>query len=276
MTERQTTFAKPWRTVLTLPCYLDTYCLGDFFEQLKDPATAVATSASHLQRYQSLAQELKIGIVPGTLLETKTKGDAASTAFTGELANTAYFIGPDGALLGRYQKKNLWHPERPHVVADSESPHRAFDTAVGSASSSAGTWPFPRPRARAHLGRRTHRHLLVVLAGRGRGRGAASKRRLRGPLSAQRHRVAGVLAEEVGVVELDMDVLNVAEDVYKIRQDMARPGWGSPSSRQPIEILPVGFSQKNEFAAVRCTLLPVVLWQVVTAPCQYRTHNQSD
>ncbi|KAJ3491164.1 hypothetical protein NLG97_g5641 [Lecanicillium saksenae] len=110
---------------------LPEYHLADFYAQLKDPAAAVATSASYLKRYQALAKDLKIGIVPGTLLEVKTEGNAASDHFHEQLANSAYFIGPDGSILSRYQKKNLWHPERPHVTADSDSPHRAFDTPWG-------------------------------------------------------------------------------------------------------------------------------------------------
>jgi predicted amidohydrolase len=40
-----------------------------------------------------------------------------------------YWISPAGSLIGRYQKKNLWHPERPHLTAGTVStPHTAFDT----------------------------------------------------------------------------------------------------------------------------------------------------
>jgi predicted amidohydrolase len=42
----------------------------------------------------------------------------------------AYWItATTGTLLASYQKKNLWHTERPHLTAGlSHTPHRAFDT----------------------------------------------------------------------------------------------------------------------------------------------------
>lgn len=74
--------------------------------------------------------------MPGTILEASSPGQpAAAREGEGEaapaIANVAYFIGPDGEVLGRYQKKNLWHPERPHLSTDAESPHAAFDTPWG-------------------------------------------------------------------------------------------------------------------------------------------------
>ncbi|KZZ88623.1 Nitrilase/cyanide hydratase [Beauveria brongniartii RCEF 3172] len=254
---------------------LPEYYLGDFYEQLKDPATAVATSATYLQRYQSLARELKIGIVPGTLLETRTKGNAASTTFTSHLANTAYFIGPDGALLGRYQKKNLWHPERPHVVADSETPHRAFDTPWGRVGIII-CWDMAFPEAtraliadgarivicssfwlaedggagrqvntdcealflrNAIVSRAFESTCAVVFVNAAGPPGSIDGKDSRGMEFIGQSQVAMPLqgtrcmlgrAEEVRMVELDMDVLDVAEDVYKIRQDIARPGWHYP------------------------------------------------
>jgi predicted amidohydrolase len=92
-----------------------------------DAAEFTATAAQskpYLDKYRALAKELQIAIVPGTLLEPETSAGSG-------LANVAYFIGPDGAILGRYQKKNLWHPERPHLAADIETPHTAFDTPWG-------------------------------------------------------------------------------------------------------------------------------------------------
>ncbi|PTB42880.1 uncharacterized protein TrAFT101_001457 [Trichoderma asperellum] len=84
----------------------------------------------YLARYQALAKELAIAIVPGTILEPLPAAAEGESADEG-VANAAYFIGPDGAVLGRYQKKNLWHPERPHLTADALTPHTAFDTPFG-------------------------------------------------------------------------------------------------------------------------------------------------
>lgn len=59
--------------------------------------------------------------MPGTIIE----------AHGTELHNVAYFISNDGSVLGRYQKKNLWHPERPHLTSSRDSPHVAFETPLG-------------------------------------------------------------------------------------------------------------------------------------------------
>ncbi|KAF6824701.1 carbon-nitrogen family [Colletotrichum plurivorum] len=81
-------------------------------------------SGSYLKKYQALAEELSISIVPGTIVEPDDKNSDQN------LLNAAYFIGPDGAVLGRYEKKNLWHNERPHLAKGPE-PHSAFDTPLG-------------------------------------------------------------------------------------------------------------------------------------------------
>lgn len=80
-----------------------------------------ADSFQYLKRYQSLAKELHICIVPGTIIESD--GDS--------LQNIAYFISSGGEIAGRYQKKNLWHPERRHLVSSAHEPHTAFDTPLG-------------------------------------------------------------------------------------------------------------------------------------------------
>ena len=59
---------------------------------------------TYLAKYQDLARELKICIVPGTIVELHR--DAADE--DDRLINVAYFIGSEGQVLGRYEKKNLW------------------------------------------------------------------------------------------------------------------------------------------------------------------------
>ncbi|EKD15168.1 nitrilase [Drepanopeziza brunnea f. sp. 'multigermtubi' MB_m1] len=66
----------------------------------------------YLDSYCALAKELNICIVPGTIVEKH--GD--------DLLNIAYFISSDGSILGSYQKKNLWHPERPHLSSSTHEP----------------------------------------------------------------------------------------------------------------------------------------------------------
>ena len=110
---------------------------------------------AYLARYQSLARELNINIVPGTICEVhpasssspeednkpREDGDDGGNgpqepAFHNnqpiEIRNMAYWISSGtGELAGSYQKMNLWHPERPHLTAGDikrHKPHLAFDT----------------------------------------------------------------------------------------------------------------------------------------------------
>ncbi|KAK3503715.1 carbon-nitrogen hydrolase [Neurospora crassa] len=112
---------------------------------------------SYLARYQALARELNINIVPGTICEVHpaSSSSSSSSSFQGkeppsddgdsgkqepatwkgqpiEIRNMAYWISAStGDLAGSYQKMNLWHPERPHLTAGDikrHRPHRAFDT----------------------------------------------------------------------------------------------------------------------------------------------------
>ena len=57
-----------------------------------------------LARYRQMAKELRICIVPGTLIEPR------KDETTGELAlfNVAYFVDDKGEVIGSYIKKNLW------------------------------------------------------------------------------------------------------------------------------------------------------------------------
>ena len=80
-----------------------------------------AESQTYLDAYCALAKELSICIVPGTILEKHAE----------DIHNIAYFISSSGDILAQYQKKNLWHPERPHLTSSKHDPHEAFDTPIG-------------------------------------------------------------------------------------------------------------------------------------------------
>ena len=94
-----------------------------------DPLFLHACSQSdlYLQRYRSLALENKINIVPGTIVEAHTDAQSKED----KLVNVAYFISSHGTILGRYEKKNLWHPERPHLTSSNTSPHEVIQTPIG-------------------------------------------------------------------------------------------------------------------------------------------------
>lgn len=59
---------------------------------------------TYLDKYRTLAKELCICIVPGTIVELHEEAGEMDD----KLINAAYFIGNDGQILGRYEKKNLW------------------------------------------------------------------------------------------------------------------------------------------------------------------------
>ncbi|KAL8243771.1 hypothetical protein R6Q59_010029 [Mikania micrantha] len=91
---------------------------------------ACQTSHSYVAQYKSLAKELSICIVPGTIVLTPNPEDACSgTTYTSPTAkptllNIAYFIDFHGSILGEYTKTNLWHPEREHLTSSIERHHR--------------------------------------------------------------------------------------------------------------------------------------------------------
>ncbi|KAF9876037.1 hypothetical protein CkaCkLH20_06483 [Colletotrichum karsti] len=105
---------------------LPEYHLTSWIPEHPDFVSSCERSGAYLGRYQALAKELGISIVPGTIVEPEGEGDDL------DLINVAYFVGPDGRVLGRYEKKNLWHNERPHLTKGPQ-PHGAFDTPLGRA-----------------------------------------------------------------------------------------------------------------------------------------------
>ncbi|KAL2259264.1 hypothetical protein VTK26DRAFT_7122 [Humicola hyalothermophila] len=136
---------------------LPEYHLTSWCPDHPDFVSACAASAGYLARYQDLARELDINIVPGTICEvhpvsaamTATSSTATTTSPSSssaaaapakkhsptddtsrEIRNVTYWIAAStGAIAGSYQKKNLWHTERPHLTAGpAHAPHAAFDT----------------------------------------------------------------------------------------------------------------------------------------------------
>ena len=57
----------------------------------------------YLKKYQNLAKECKICIVPGTIVERQNGAEDED-----RLLNVAYFIDHTGEIIGKYIKKNLW------------------------------------------------------------------------------------------------------------------------------------------------------------------------
>ena len=116
----------------------------------------------YLRKYQDLARECNINIVPGTIVQTNeniatptqqstsasssaavdhaenhapatnTGGIASYSTTPNYLSNVAYFISNKGEILGSYSKKNLWGPiERDHLSSSGRQPHTAIETPLG-------------------------------------------------------------------------------------------------------------------------------------------------
>ncbi|KAJ9620471.1 hypothetical protein H2203_007677 [Taxawa tesnikishii (nom. ined.)] len=127
---------------------LPEYHLTNWVPHEPDFKSKCAEWETYLSKYRALAKELKMSIVPGTIVElhcdeegSALEGDEAGSGnadadeapTSGErLLNVAYFIGPDGEILGRYVKKNLWGSiERLHLTSSTRDPHPVFDTPLG-------------------------------------------------------------------------------------------------------------------------------------------------
>jgi len=94
---------------------------------------------AYLDKYCALAKELKISIIPGTIVERHPwAGDSRQSravVLTDEigdfqLLNVAYFISAEGIILGSYSKRNLWDQERLHLSPGHEK-HTSISTPIG-------------------------------------------------------------------------------------------------------------------------------------------------
>ncbi|KAL2842424.1 carbon-nitrogen hydrolase [Aspergillus pseudoustus] len=222
----------------------------------------------YLSAYQTLAKELSICIVPGTFVEKHPHPDTTTTDQQADgknayvLYNTAYFISNDGSILGRYRKKNIWHPERAYLTSSTSEPHEVFDTPVGKVGLLI-CWDLAFPEA--------FRELLaggveIVVVPTYWGATDASPTALSnnkncealflsstltarcfenscgvifanvsgGPETLGMSRIVlpiiGPVAEmgnEEGALVADMDLglIKIAEDNYKVRMDLGREGW---------------------------------------------------
>lgn len=119
---------------------LPEYHLTSWVPEHPDFIASCAESVGYLPRYQALARDLNIHIVPGTIVEPvepiasaaaeMSHNDEAGSSrpVVTELRNMAYFIAAStGDILSTYQKKNLWYLERGILTAGRNSPHKAFD-----------------------------------------------------------------------------------------------------------------------------------------------------
>ncbi|KAF4981967.1 hypothetical protein FZEAL_2313 [Fusarium zealandicum] len=240
---------------------LPEFHLTSWVPEHPDFVSASKKSTDYLTKYQQLAQELDINLVPGTICEvhpTDKDGDE-------ELRNMAYFLAAGtGKICGSYQKKNLWHPERPHLTSSAHTPHTAFDTPLKHADGRAVRagmlicWDLAFPEAFRALVNDGADLIIIpsywfltdageegqalnpdaerifiesALTARAFENTAAIAFCNAGGLSCVTMPILGALGkidageEKLEIVEVDLDVLRVAEDNYKIRKDMQGERW---------------------------------------------------
>lgn len=200
--------------------------------------------------------------MPGSIAELHTD----PTTGEEKLLNVTYFIDNTGEIRGRYEKRNLWIPERQFVDRGAtDSGHVAFDTPLGKVGLLI-CWDLAFPEAFRELvmqgakmvivpaywklddagevGRRWNAEservfvdaavvsrafentAAVVFCNVG-GReeeGYAGASQVAVPFLGCVGRVEGS-GEGMSVVEVDMGVLDEAEGVYRVREDLGREDW---------------------------------------------------
>lgn len=204
--------------------------------------------------------------------ENSPPHDPASPNTCDTIANVATFISPTGDVLSRYQKKNLWHTERPQLAADIHSPHVAFDTPWGRMGMLV-CWDLAFPEAfraltadgarviicpahwtvddggeglevnssceklfvdAACVSRAFENTCAIAFVNAGAPNGSVDGKDAAGVNWLGASQLAMPLkgslgglgaAEDMTIVDIDMAVLDVAERVYKVREDIAKENW---------------------------------------------------
>jgi predicted amidohydrolase len=219
---------------------------------------------SWIQKYQSLARELHINIIPGTIVQASTDPSSPSNTL---LLNVSTFISDEGEILGTYTKQNLWHPERPHLTPSTkESPHTVLNTPIGPVGILI-CWDLAFPEAFRALVRQGAKVIIIptfwmsidcseegirrnpnaealflesaltarafentcsvvfVNAGGRKEEGYLGLSQVALPFVGKTKGSFEGPEEGVKVVEVDMNILEEAESNYKVREDMGREDW---------------------------------------------------
>ncbi|PUU81228.1 carbon-nitrogen hydrolase [Tuber borchii] len=228
-----------------------------------DPGFADAhVDREYLSRFCELAKECSINIVPGTFVE-KHVDDGKDMLY-----NVAYFISNEGEILGSYTKKNLWHTEKAHLEAAGNNPHTVIDTPLGKVGLLiCWDLAFPEafraliiqgakiiiipsfwtlldlterafqrnPKSEAiYLGsivvsRAFENTSCIAFANAGGPEGSvfAGLSQIAMPIMGDIAKAEGA-HEQMVIGEVDMEILQDAEESYKVREDISRPDFHYP------------------------------------------------
>jgi predicted amidohydrolase len=227
---------------------------------------AAAKVQTYLSQYQALAAKLKINIVPGTIV-TASPNPSSSDPYASILLNTSTFISCIGEILGSYNKKNLWHPERAHLTSTGkEEEHTIIETPLGPIGILV-CWDLAFPEAFRALVRQGAKIVIVptfwmasdcspeglkynpdaealflrttlvarafentccvvfVNAGGKVEDGYCGLSQVAMPLVGAVKESFDGPEEGMRVVEVDMEILEIAENNYKVREDLAKEDW---------------------------------------------------
>ncbi|KAF2107913.1 carbon-nitrogen hydrolase [Lophiotrema nucula] len=216
---------------------------------------------TYLKKYRELAKECSICIVPGTIVESHKGAEKEED----RLLNVAYFVNEKGEVTGKYVKKNLWGPEREHLTGSAREPHPVFDTSLGKVGMLiCWDLAFPEafreliaqgakliiiptfwtlndcsekglklnPGAEAlfldsMLTARAFENTCAIVfanAGGPPGMGYCGLSQVVVPFVGPLTRL-GSCAEGMSIVDIDMQIMEDAEENYQVRADLARDDW---------------------------------------------------
>ena len=163
------------------------------------PSVCRLAATRHLARFQALARELAIALVPGTFVEeepapataacpspspseppsrepspaagtaaerTRQPGEAEGPGTAGDAEtvvrqNVCYFIASSGEIAARYSKLNLWHPERGYLTPSFSRAHEPFETELGLRVGLLICWDLAFPEALRELVRKGAQMVIV-------------------------------------------------------------------------------------------------------------------
>lgn len=240
---------------------LPEYHLADFYPEDENFRKQCAHWKKYLDAYCALAKECRICVVPGSFAELHRDEETHEE----RLVNCTYFIDHHGTILSRYEKKNLWHPERSIITGSMHDAHPCVDTPLGKVGMLI-CWDLAFPEAFKELIAQGAK--LIIIPAFWKLTDAYEVGLKRNPLSEQVFidatvvsrafentcavvfcNVAGPAAEGymghsqiavpfmgclgelstpdegMKIIDVDMNLIEEAESVYKIREDMRRQDW---------------------------------------------------